>query len=60
MRPESAPKPSATEDEVERLSEDLKQQVELAKDRISDRYGKLMETRSFEPRRWTTGQSTGA
>ncbi len=38
------------EDEVERLSQELKQQVGRAKARISERYAKLIEPRSFEPR----------
>ena len=37
------------DDEVERLSWELKEQVHRAKDRISDRYGKLMEEPSFAP-----------
>jgi hypothetical protein len=32
--------------EAERLSRELREQVKLAKDRISDRYAKLVETRS--------------
>ena len=39
------------EQDVERLSAELREQVQLAKDRISERYGKLMEPRSFERRR---------
>ncbi len=37
------------EGELERLSNDLKDQMRFAKERISDRYAKLMEERSFEP-----------
>ena len=43
----AAPEPS--EREIERLSEDLRDQMRFAKERISDRYAKLMEERSFEP-----------
>ena len=43
--------PGAYDQDVERLSEDLKQQVERAEERISERYGKLVEPRSFEPKR---------
>ncbi len=35
--------------QIERLSEDLKGQMRLARDRIADRYAKLMEERSFSP-----------
>ncbi len=35
--------------EVERLSEQFKDQVRLARERIADRYGKLIEGRSFDP-----------
>ncbi len=38
-----------SEGEIERLSQDLKDQMRLAHDRIADRYSKLMEERSFEP-----------
>ncbi len=41
--------PEGREQELERLSQDLKDQVQMAKDRISDRYAKLIEERSFEP-----------
>ena len=41
--------PVEADREVERLSVELKQQVQLAKDRISDRYAKLIEEPSFEP-----------
>ena len=56
---DSSSQPDAREEDVERLSEDFKQQVELAKARISDRYGKLMETRSFEPGRGREGKDQG-
>ncbi len=46
--PESVSPPLAPDDQIERLSEQLKQEVELAKERISDRYGKLMEPRTFD------------
>ena len=36
------------ERELDRLSNELKDQVQMAKDRLSDRYVKLMEQRSFE------------
>jgi hypothetical protein len=48
MAVESVSPSPTNDDDVERLSEQLKRQVALAKDRISDRYGKLMEARSFE------------
>jgi hypothetical protein len=38
-----------SEGEIERLSEDLRDQMRIARDRIADRYAKLMEERSFEP-----------
>ena len=41
--------PQPSEGEIERLSKDLKDQMRFAKERISDRYAKLMEERSFEP-----------
>lgn len=41
--------PAPSDREIERLSEQLKDQMRFAKDRISDRYAKLMEERSFEP-----------
>ena len=40
--------PEGREQQLERLSQDLKDQVQMAKDRISDRYAKLIEERSFE------------
>ncbi len=43
--------PGAYDQDVERLSADLKQQVERAKERISERYSKLVERRSFSPKR---------
>jgi hypothetical protein len=45
------PQPGAYDEDVERLSNELKQQVKRAKARISDRYGKLMEPRSFATER---------
>jgi hypothetical protein len=44
------PNPDDQEQDVERLSAELKAQVERAKERISDRYGKLIEGRSFQPK----------
>jgi len=41
--------PIEAEGQIERLSEDLKDQMRMARDRIADRYTKLMEDRSFEP-----------
>jgi hypothetical protein len=41
-------KPEDNERELDRLSQELKDQVRMAKDRLSDRYVKLMEQRSFE------------
>ncbi len=49
MSPESPAAPEQPEGEIERLSEELKNQMRFAKERISDRYAKLMEERSFEP-----------
>ena len=40
---------NTSEREIERLSEQLKDQMRFAKDRIADRYAKLMEERSFDP-----------
>jgi len=37
-----------TEGQLERLSQDLRDQMRMARDRIADRYAKLMEERSFE------------
>jgi hypothetical protein len=37
-----------TEQDVERLSSELREQARLARDRIRDRYAKLMEPRSFD------------
>ncbi len=37
-----------TEQDVERLSRELREQAMLARDRIRDRYAKLMEPRSFD------------
>ncbi len=49
MHTQTPPHPSQPEQELDRISQDLKVQVRMAKDRISDRYAKLMEKRSFEP-----------
>jgi hypothetical protein len=48
MPPETPDRPGETEGQIERLSEDLKDQMRLARDRIADRYVKLMEERAFE------------
>ena len=48
MPPEAPAHTLETEGEIERLSENLKDQMRLARDRIADRYAKLMEERSFE------------
>jgi hypothetical protein len=37
-----------TEQDVERLSKELREQARRAKDRIRERYSKLMEPRSFD------------
>ena len=47
--------PGGYDHDVERLSEDLKRQVEQAKERISDRYGKLMKSGRQE-----TGRRSGS
>ena len=39
------------EQEFERLAQDLRSQMRAARERISDRYAKLMEERSFEPKK---------
>ena len=49
MTQEPQAKPEQPEGEIERLSEDLKDQMRFAKERIADRYAKLMEERSFKP-----------
>ena len=36
------------ERELDRVSRDLKDQVQMAKDRLSDRFAKLIEQRSFD------------
>ena len=41
-------KPEEAERELDRLSQELKDQVRLATDRLADRYVKLMEHRSFD------------
>ena len=55
----SNPQPGAYDQDVERLSEDLKHQARRAKARISERYGALVEARSFRPdadqRQWRRG-----
>jgi hypothetical protein len=49
VRPdESLSQPPSSDIEVERLSVELRDQIRNAKDRISERYGKLMEPRFFE------------
>ena len=42
------PETEAAETDVEQLSRELREQMKLAKDRISDRYAKLIEPRSFD------------
>ena len=49
MSRETHAEPEPSEREIERLSEDLREQMRFAKERIADRYTKLMEERSFEP-----------
>jgi hypothetical protein len=41
--------PAEAERRLDDVSHDLKDQMQLARDRISDRYAKLMEDRSFGP-----------
>jgi hypothetical protein len=48
MPPDAPAKSEQIEREIERLSEELKEQVQMAKDRLSDRYAKLMEQRTFD------------
>jgi hypothetical protein len=55
VRTDEMDRKRAQEEELDRLSRDLKRQVELAKARISDRYGKLVERRSFDPDREDSG-----
>ncbi len=40
---------NAGDDRIERLSEELKTQVQQAKARISERYAQMTEDRSFDP-----------
>ncbi len=40
---------NAGDDHIERLSQQLKDQVQQAKARISERYAQLTEDRSFDP-----------
>ena len=49
MPTDTPPDPVEPEGQLERLSEDLKNQMRMAADRIADRYAKLMEERTFEP-----------
>ena len=49
MPAETQPDPDTSEQEMEGLALDLKDQMRLARDRIADRYVKLMEERSFMP-----------
>jgi hypothetical protein len=44
-----SPDPAEAERQLDDIAHDLKDQMQLARDRISDRYAKLMEERSFEP-----------
>ncbi len=48
MPTQNAPDTGQTDQELDRISQDLREQVRMAKDRISDRYAKLMEERSFD------------
>lgn len=51
MRPQEQPAvPGSSEDDIERLSEQLKDEVGRAKERLADRL-KLLQERSFAPRR---------
>jgi hypothetical protein len=43
------PSPASSDAEIERVSAELKAQARNAKERIRERYGKLMEARSFAP-----------
>jgi hypothetical protein len=59
VRTDEPAQPGAYDQDVEQLSKALRRQVERAKARISDRYGKLVEERrSFEQasRREGSGQ----
>ncbi len=49
MPTDTEPRPAEAKQELDRISSDLVEQVRMAKDRISDRYAKLMEERTFEP-----------
>ncbi len=49
VEPAESVSPVEPEGRIERLSEDLKDQMRMARDRIADRYAKLMEERTFEP-----------
>jgi hypothetical protein len=46
--------PAEAERQLDCVAKDLKDQMQLARDRISDRYAKLIEERSFEPPRKQT------
>lgn len=48
MPPDIPAKSEDNERELDRVSQDLKDQVQMAKERLSDRYAKLMEQRCFE------------
>jgi hypothetical protein len=48
MTPETDFEPRQVDPDLEQLSEDLKAQVRRAKDRISDRYTRLVEERPFD------------
>ena len=49
MTVQTQPDADTSEQEMEGLALDLKDQMRLARDRIADRYIKLMEERSFDP-----------
>lgn len=50
LSPEDPDFQAARDDsEAERLSRELREQMKLAKDRISDRYAKLVETHASGP-----------
>ena len=48
VHPEPPHQDQQTEADVERLSKELKDQVRNARERIGDRYAKLVEDRSIE------------
>ena len=51
MSTDSRPQTRDLDRQTERLCRDLQDQMRMARDRISDRYAKLMEDRAQDPAR---------